>query len=166
MSITQVQQQKKQNGILSSLGTLAAIGGAVTGQPWLSALGTGMKGADSLMNGGGSSGGSNSGQSQVGESLKYFKELLDSKGESLTDNNLAKSGQQNAQDKAQKILGQDYSPSWENYKPAYSNSFVAPKQQSGWDVLGKALVGAGLGNFGLGSLYPVLSPYEYPNVMY
>ena len=40
-------------GILSNLGNLAALGGMVTGQPWLTALGTGMKATDSLINGSG-----------------------------------------------------------------------------------------------------------------
>ena len=38
-------------GILSNLGNLAALGGMVTGQPWLTALGTGMKATDTLING-------------------------------------------------------------------------------------------------------------------
>ena len=40
-------------GILSNLGNLATLGGMVTGQPWLTALGTGMKATDSLINGNG-----------------------------------------------------------------------------------------------------------------
>ena len=38
-------------GILSNLGNLASLGGMVTGQPWLTALGTGMKATDGLING-------------------------------------------------------------------------------------------------------------------
>ena len=44
-------------GILSNLGDFATLGGMLTGQPWLTALGSGMKATDSLLYGGGSSGG-------------------------------------------------------------------------------------------------------------
>ena len=40
-------------GLLGGLGALATIGGALTGQPWLSALGTGLNAANGMMNGGG-----------------------------------------------------------------------------------------------------------------
>lgn len=40
-------------GILSNLGNFATLGGMITGQPWLTALGTGMKATDSLINGSG-----------------------------------------------------------------------------------------------------------------
>ena len=40
-------------GILSNLGNLATLGGMVTGQPWLTALGMGMKATDTLINGSG-----------------------------------------------------------------------------------------------------------------
>ncbi|MBQ7220817.1 MAG: hypothetical protein IJS28_07550 [Synergistaceae bacterium] len=71
MSLTYVkpQQQQKSGGILGTLGTLASIGGMAFGQPWLSALGMGMSGVDSLMNGGSSSGGSTQAAKQTGGAL-------------------------------------------------------------------------------------------------
>ena len=40
-------------GLLGGLGALATIGGALTGQPWLGALGTGLNAVNSMMKGGG-----------------------------------------------------------------------------------------------------------------
>ena len=47
MSVTYV----KGNSPLGSLGTLGMAVGTLTGQPWLTALGTGMSAANSMMNG-------------------------------------------------------------------------------------------------------------------
>ena len=48
MAVTTVQ---KKNNTLGLLGTLASIGGATFGVPWLGALGTGMQGMNAMMNG-------------------------------------------------------------------------------------------------------------------
>ena len=48
MAVTTVQ---KKNNTLGMLGTLASIGGAAFGVPWLGALGTGMQGMNAMMNG-------------------------------------------------------------------------------------------------------------------
>lgn len=48
-----VQYVQEKSGLGSLLGGLATIGGALTGQPWLSALGTGIN----MMSGNGGSGG-------------------------------------------------------------------------------------------------------------
>ena len=47
MSVTYV----KANSPLGSIGTITTAVGTLTGQPWLSALGTGMTAANSLING-------------------------------------------------------------------------------------------------------------------
>ena len=60
----------KGGGIGSLLGGLATIGGALTGTPWLSALGTGIGMANGMMNGGGAAGGAMSG-------VTSMKDLLD-----------------------------------------------------------------------------------------
>ena len=46
-----IYQQGGGGGLLGGLGALATIGGALTGQPWLSALGTGLNAANGMMNG-------------------------------------------------------------------------------------------------------------------
>ena len=46
-----VQYVKENNNFLGALGGLATLGGMLTGQPWLSALGTGLGAANSIMNG-------------------------------------------------------------------------------------------------------------------
>ena len=43
--------ERKKDNTLGMLGTLASVAGMATGQPWLSALGAGMQGANSMMNG-------------------------------------------------------------------------------------------------------------------
>ena len=48
-----VQYVKGGNGFLGGLGTLAQIGGLVTGTPWVSALGMGMNAVNGMMNSGG-----------------------------------------------------------------------------------------------------------------
>ena len=47
MSVTVLQNN---GGPLGSLGTLGIALGTVTGQPWLTALGTGIKATDNLLN--------------------------------------------------------------------------------------------------------------------
>ena len=61
--------QSKGSGILGTLGTLASLGGAVLGMPWLSTLGMGMSGVDSLMNG-------NSGSQALTQTGGALSELL------------------------------------------------------------------------------------------
>lgn len=83
MSVTQVQEK---NGLLGGLGMLATVAGAATGQPWLSALGTGLSTMNGAMNGG------NSGQSGSGS----LQEILENLGKTIggwfkpTDGNIAK----------------------------------------------------------------------------
>lgn len=50
-----IKEIKREPGILSNLGNLASLGGIVTGQSWLTALGMGMNATDSLINGNGTS---------------------------------------------------------------------------------------------------------------
>ena len=58
-------------GILSNLGNLATLGGMVTGQPWLTALGMGMKATDGLING---NNGNSSGSAE--DALNKLKEAI------------------------------------------------------------------------------------------
>lgn len=60
-----IQVLDKQPGILSNIGNLASLGGMITGQPWLTALGAGMKATDGLINGS-SNNGSNSAEDVLG----------------------------------------------------------------------------------------------------
>ena len=46
-----MQPQKKSNNTLGMLGTIASIGGAAFGVPWLGALGAGMQGLNTMKNG-------------------------------------------------------------------------------------------------------------------
>ena len=99
MAITTVKQK---NNTLGMLGTLAAIGGMATGQPWLSALGTGMRGINAMMNG--------DSNMETGEKTdEAFNKVLDKLKniwKNPADNNIAKTDQQNTVEKAQDILGQ------------------------------------------------------------
>ena len=47
-----VQVLERRPGILSNIGNLASLAGMATGQPWLTALGTGAGITDKMMNGG------------------------------------------------------------------------------------------------------------------
>ena len=127
MSVIQVQQQqKKSNGILSGLGMLATLGGTLTGQPWLSALGMAAHGANAMMNGNDTS--MDTAEKTSG-ALNEVLTGLKSVWSKPTDNNPAKSEAKNAADKINKTLGtnsgtpiadvansigQDYSPLWRN----------------------------------------------------
>ena len=97
------QQQKKSNSFLSTLGTLATLGGIVTGSPFLGALGTFSSGADALINGG-SSGNSGNVIKETGGALGNVLNGLKDIWPSITDNNIAKTQEQQATDKMQKIL--------------------------------------------------------------
>ncbi len=57
-------------GFLGGLGTLAQIGGLVTGTPFLTVLGTGMNAADGLINGGG-------GANSVSSGITAYQDLKD-----------------------------------------------------------------------------------------
>ena len=62
---------EKQPGILSNIGNLASLGGMITGQPWLTALGAGMKATDGLINGN-----SNNGSNSAEDALGKLKEAI------------------------------------------------------------------------------------------
>lgn len=96
------QRQKKGNSFLGTLGTLATLGGMATGIPWLSALGTFSSGADALINGG-SGGNSASVAKQTGGALGNVLSGLKDIWPSITDNNIAKTEEQQATDKMQRI---------------------------------------------------------------
>ena len=100
MSIrVQQQQQKKSNGILGTLGTIATLGGTLTGQPWLSALGMGMQGANAMMNGDTSTDTATKTSGALNEVLSGLKDIWSTP----TDDNPAKSEAKNAMDKLKKI---------------------------------------------------------------
>ena len=63
-----VIQARESNGLLNALGAIGTIGGALTGSPWLSALGMGAN----MMNGGGSSSGGS-----LGNYGNTMKDILD-----------------------------------------------------------------------------------------
>lgn len=76
MSVTTV---KKKNNMLGGLGTIAQVGGLVTGQPWLTALGTGLSGLNSQMNGGGGNNGDATGAlSEILDGLNGAWQMLSS----------------------------------------------------------------------------------------
>ena len=109
MSVTYVpSQQKKSNGILSGLGMLATLGGTLTGQPWLSALGTAAHGANAMMNGNDTS--MDTAEKTSG-ALNEVLTGLKSVWSKPTDNNPAKSEAKNAADKISEALGTNSSTS-------------------------------------------------------
>ena len=61
----------KQPGILSNIGNLASLAGMATGQPWLTALGAGMKATDGLINGS-----SNNGYNSAEDALGKLKDAI------------------------------------------------------------------------------------------
>ena len=102
MSVIQVQQQqKKSNGILSGLGMLATLGGTLTGQPWLSALGMAANGANAMMNGDSSTDTVTKTSGALNEVLTGLKSVWSKP----TDNNPAKSEAKNTTDKINEALG-------------------------------------------------------------
>ena len=118
------QQQRKSNSILGTLGTLATLGGMAFGVPWLSALGTVSSGADALINGGG---GSSSGSvaQETGGALGTVLNGLKDVWEKPTDNNIAKTQEQQAADKIQSIgekSGTAKTSSWPPYGQDYVDS--------------------------------------------
>ena len=93
-----VKVVEKKNNTLGMLGTLASLGGMVTGQPWLGALGTGMQGMNSMMNGDSNI---QTGQATAGALNEVLNNLKD------IWRNPAKSTTQAAIDKAQEVLGEE-----------------------------------------------------------
>ena len=67
-----VIQAQSGGGIGGLLGGLATIGGALTGQPWLTALGTGL----GMMSGGGAGAGGGNGYASLGEGVKGLLDQL------------------------------------------------------------------------------------------
>lgn len=97
-----IQAQSKGGGILGTLGTLATLGGAAFGVPWLGAVGTGMKAADTLMNGNSSYSDQAQATGDLGEVLNG---VLNSLGlAKLSDNNIAKSAEEQAKEKIRTIV--------------------------------------------------------------
>ena len=68
-----VKVLEKQPGILSNIGNLASLAGTVTGQPWLTALGAGMKATDGLINGFGNG---NNSTSSAEDALSKLKDTI------------------------------------------------------------------------------------------
>lgn len=121
MAVTQViKQEKKRNNTLGTLGTLASLGGAITGQPWLSALGIGMSGANAMMNGDASSGTIDKTAGSINEVLSGLKGIWTNPA----DNNIAKTPEKATQDKARAALGmtdEELAKKWGNLPPIGSN---------------------------------------------
>ena len=80
------------SGLLGTLGGLATIGGALTGQPWLTGLGTAMGTADRMMNGGGGGSGGQvaSGENGANTLLGVLSELFNKKKNNPASGNIAK----------------------------------------------------------------------------
>ena len=155
MSVTTVQRpQKKSNSTLSTLGTLASIGGMVTGQPWLSAMGMGMQGANAMMNGDTSMQTATTTSGAMSEVLSSLKDIW---------KNPAKTDAQAIKDKVQDMTDTELANKWN--VPQNSTSLIG-KPANFWDFLGKTFVGAGLAYAGLPELYPLLFPYREPNILY
>lgn len=81
MAVTTVKQQ---DNTLSMLGTLAAIGGIATGQPRLSALGTGMQGMNAMMSGDSSLSIANATNESLITMLDKLKNIAKSKQQNIT----------------------------------------------------------------------------------
>ncbi len=108
--------ERKKDNTLGMLGTIASMAGAAFGMPWLGALGTGMQGANAMMNGDSRMETANATSGAMNEILDKLKNAWKNPAEG----NIAKTEQQNAVEKAQKILGQGYSTSWDYYKPNWN----------------------------------------------
>ena len=155
MSVTTVQRpQKKSNSTLSTLGTLASIGGMVTGQPWLSTLGMGMQGANAIMNGDTNMQTATTTSGAMSEVLNGLKDIW---------KNPAKTDEQAIKDKVQDMTDTELANKWN--VPQNSTSLIG-KPANFWDILWKPLVGAGLAYAGVPELYQLLFPYREPNILY
>ena len=106
LSILPRQQQQKQNGILGTLGTLASLGGTLTGQPWLTTLGMGMRGLDGVLNGGSTSTGGNA-QTAGGTNTDWEKILskLKEGWKNPASGNVAKSADAQAKEEIARRFG-------------------------------------------------------------
>ena len=98
--------ERKKDNTLGMLGTLASIGGAVFGVPWLGALGTGLQGYNAMRNGDSSM---QTGQATSGAMSELLSGLKDAWNgwKNPAEGNIAKTAAQNATDKAQELLGTD-----------------------------------------------------------
>lgn len=89
---------KNNGGPLGSLGSFGMALGTLTGQPWLTALGTGMKATDSLLNG---NNGVNTNTNNIGalqEALKGLWEWVNP-----ASDNIAKSASQRMAEKVKNL---------------------------------------------------------------
>ena len=125
MALTTV---KKQNNTLGILGTLASIGGAAFGVPWLGALGTGMQGMNSMMNGDSSM---KTGQDTAGALSEVLSSLKD------IWKNPAKTDAQAIKDKVQDMTDTELVNRWSRYLSGgnWINGFGSGLQPDGSYVL-------------------------------
>ena len=126
MALTTMQapQGQKKRSTLGTLGILAGLGGAAFGVPLLTTLGTAMSGADALINGG-SGGDTGSVAKQTGGALNDVLSGLKDVWLKPTDNNIAKTKEQQAADKIQSIgekSGTAKTSSWPPYGQDYVDS--------------------------------------------
>ena len=98
-----VKTVEKKNNTLGMLGTLASIGGAAFGVPWLGALGTGMQGMNSMMNGDSSM---KTGQDTAGALSEVLSNLKD------IWKNPAKTDEQAIKDKVQDMTDTEIAQKW------------------------------------------------------
>ena len=135
------QQQQKSSGILGTLGTLATLGGMAFGVPWLGAIGTGMKAADTLMNGNSSYSDQAQATGNLGEVLNGVLGGLGLR--KLSDNNIAKSAEEQAKEAAGRIVngGNSKEIDWNiathcfGNNPLYSTSYYTTPgwiNSNGW----------------------------------
>lgn len=103
MSLTVQQPQKKSDNTLGTLGTLASIAGMATGQPWLSALGTGMQGMNAMMNGDNSVQTTTATSGAMNEILNNLKDVW---------TNPAKTGAKAIKDKVQEMTDTELANRW------------------------------------------------------
>ena len=83
MAVITAPQSK--NNSLGLLGSLAFFGGTLTGQPWLTALGTGMNAANKMINGQGNMNDMKTNQDAFQESMEGLWNLVNP-----ASNNIAK----------------------------------------------------------------------------
>lgn len=90
VQVIEPQVIKQQSGILGTLGNLASLGGMMTGQPWLTALGTGMSGVDTLMNGDGTAASKDEVAKKTGEAWKEIYDRMKARWKNATEDNVTK----------------------------------------------------------------------------
>lgn len=94
-----VQYVQESGGLGSILGGLATIGGALTGNPWLGALGTGIN----MMTGGGSAGGLGGSTSGGIDSMaSILNDIIGGKWKNPASNSIATINQISDADRAQR----------------------------------------------------------------